>query len=80
MDLYLHVGKNTIIKKQYIIGIFDYEEMKNNNISAKLLENMDIINTSEGIEKSIIITKEENKIKAYISNISSTTLLKRNNI
>lgn len=80
MELYLHVGKNVIIKKENIIGIFDYKEMKENKISSKFLENIEIINTSEGIEKAIILTKEKNKIKAYISNISSTTLLKRNNI
>ena len=78
--MYLHVGKNTIIKKENIIGIFDYQEMRENSISSNLLENVNIINVSEGIEKSIIITKEDNIINGYISNISSTTLLKRNNI
>ena len=78
--MYLHVGKNMIIKKENIIGIFDYEEMKNNQTSSALLEKMKIINTSEGIEKSVVITKEGNEMIAYISNISSVTLLKRNNI
>lgn len=80
MKMYLHVGKNVIIKKENIIGIFDYQEMKKNETSNSLLEQIRIINTSDGIEKSIVITKENNEIKAYISNISSTTLLKRNNI
>ena len=80
MKMYLHVGKNMIIKKENIIGIFDYEEMKNNQTSSALLEKMKIINTSEGIEKSVVITKEGNEMIAYISNISSVTLLKRNNI
>ena len=80
MNLYLHVGKNIIIKKDKIIGIFDYQEMKENEISSKILRNMKITNIGEGIEKSIIITKERNELKAYTSNISSITLLKRNNI
>ncbi len=80
MNLYLHVGKNIIIKKDTIIGIFDYQEMKENEISSKILRNMKITNIGEGIEKSIIITKERNELKAYTSNISSITLLKRNNI
>ena len=80
MKMYLHVGKNVIIKKENIIGIFDYQEMKKNEISNSLLERVKIINTSDGIEKSVVITKEDDEIKAYISNISSTTLLKRNNI
>ena len=80
MKMYLHVGKNVIIKKENIIGIFDYQEMKKNEISNSLLGKVKIINTSDGVEKSIVITKEDNEIRAYISNISSTTLLKRNNI
>lgn len=81
MKIYLHIGKNMMIKKDEIIGIFDYKEMKKNKSSLKLLENVNnIINISEGIEKTIIITKNNNEIKGYISNISSTTLVKRNNI
>ena len=38
-----------------------------------------IKNISEGNEKTIIIVKNE-KIKAYITNISSATLLKRNTL
>ena len=81
MKIYLHIGKNMMIKKDEIIGIFDYKEMKKNKSSLKLLENVNnIINISEGIEKTIIITKNNKEIKGYISNISSTTLVKRNNI
>lgn len=79
MKLYLHIGKNTIIKKENIIGIFDFQEMKGNQISSSLLKKVEILNVSDGIEKSIIITKEGNDFKGYISNISSITLLKRNN-
>ena len=40
------------------------------------LEN-NIINISDGSNKSLILIKKENKLKGYISNISSQTLAKR---
>ena len=80
--MFLHIGNNLIIKKEDIIGIFDYKEMQENKTSSQLLEKIkeNIMATTMELEKSIIITKEKEQIKGYLSNISSTTLLKRNNI
>lgn len=79
--MYLHICKNIIIKKENIIGIFDIETLKDtkeyNNIYDNLIKNDNIIDISEGIKKSLILTKENEKYKGYISNISVTTLEKR---
>ncbi len=78
--MYLHIGNNVIINKENIIFILDYENLKDNKIFKEFYEGIDKNNKydiSEGKAKSIIITKENNIIKAYISNISSTTLGKR---
>ncbi|MCI9017032.1 MAG: DUF370 domain-containing protein [Clostridia bacterium] len=81
--MYLHIGNDNIIKKNEIIGIFNYEKLKEDKIFKKFLEKIElkekIKNISEGNEKTIIIVKNE-KIKAYITNISSATLLKRNTL
>lgn len=80
--MYLHIGSNIILKKEEIIGIFDYKEMQKNKISSKFLEKIknNIITNESQIEKSIILTNEKGIMKGYLSNISSITLLKRNNI
>lgn len=80
--MYLHIGSNIILKKEEIIGIFDYKEMRENKISSKFLEKIEnnIITNGTQIEKSIILTNENGIMKGYLSNISSITLLKRNNI
>ena len=77
--MYLHIGNNVIINKENIIFILDYENLKDNKIFKEFYEGIDKNNKydiSEGKAKSIIITKENNIIKAYISNISSTTIAK----
>ncbi len=78
--MYLHIGNNVILNKKDIIFILDYENLKENNIFKEFYTNIDknnITDISEGKPKSIIITKENDILKGYISNISSTTLGKR---
>ena len=78
--MYLHIGNNVILNKKDIIFILDYENLKENNIFKEFCTNIDknnITDISEGKTKSIIITKEKDILKGYISNISSTTLAKR---
>ena len=78
--MYLHIGNNVILNKKDIIFILDYENLKDNNIFKEFCTNIDknnITDISEGKPKSIIITKEKDILKGYISNISSTTLAKR---
>lgn len=78
--MYLHIGNNVILNKKDIIFILDYENLKENNIFKEFCTNIDknnITDISEGKPKSIIITKENDILKGYISNISSTTLAKR---
>ena len=80
--MYLHIGNDIIIKKQNILFILDYKNLKQNKIFNKFTDKIDkknIIDISEGNPKSIIITKDKELIKGYISNISSNTLGKRKN-
>lgn len=46
-------------------------------IYEKLKEENNILDVSDNHKKSIIITKEKEVLKGYISNISSITLAKR---
>lgn len=80
--MYVHIGKDIIIKDNEIITILDLEKMLFNKKLEDILnelniENSDIIDISNKNNKSLLITKKDNKIKAYISNISSITLSKR---
>ncbi len=78
--MYLHIGKDKMINRKDIIFILDYKGLKENKIFNDFFENIkkeNIKDISENNPKTIVITKEENNIKAYISNISSNTLANR---
>lgn len=79
--MYVHIGKELIIPENEIITILDLEKMLENkkieDIFKELNLENNIINISEGKNKSLIIIKKGEKVEGYISNISSLTLAKR---
>ena len=78
--MYLHIGKDEMIKKENILWILDYKGLKENKTFQEFFNHIpkeDKIDISQNQPKTVIITKENNKLKAYISNISSNTLANR---
>ena len=80
--MYVHIGKEIIIPSDEIITILDLEKMleKENleDILKKLKLENNIINISEGNNKSLILIKKDENVIGYITNISSQTIAKRN--
>ena len=77
--MYLHIGKDFSIEYKSIIGIFDIESLKRTKTYKNIFNTLknNVVDISEGNNKTIILTKEKNVVKAYISNILSNTLEKR---
>lgn len=79
--MYLHLGKNTVIKTKDIVGIFDMDtstiSKNTRDYLAKAEKSGRIINVSQELPKSFVICKDTDGIKVYISQISSQTLQKR---
>lgn len=78
--MYLHIGNDIVLRNENILFILDYKNLQENKIFKKFFENIEeknIIDISSGNPKSIIIIKEKEVLKGYISNISSNTLSKR---
>ena len=80
--MYLHIGKGLCLNNNDIIAIFNIDYIKNTKeykkFYEKLLEEKNIIDVSNGKEKSLILIKKNDITKAYISNISTNTIGKRN--
>jgi hypothetical protein len=81
--MFLHLGENTVITTQEIIGIFDLDNTTVSKITREYLnqmqKNQQIIDVSYDLPKSFVLCKkkETGETVVYISPISTQTLLKR---
>lgn len=79
--MYVHLGMETVVREEDIIGIFDLDSTTVSKHTRKFLEvsekNKKVYNVSFELPKSFVIVGKKNKNKVYISQISSSTLLKR---
>ena len=79
--MFLHIGRGKLIKKSSIIGVFDLEITSQSKRTKSFLSKKEkanhVINVCDDIPRSFIITREDNKERVYISQISPQTLQKR---
>lgn len=81
--MFLHLGQDTIITTDEIIGIFDIDTTTVSKATRTYLtakeKSGNVINVSYELPKSFIVTldKSTGEKNVYISPISSVTLLKR---
>lgn len=75
--MYLHLGRDAVIRRDEIIGVFDMDNTTQSYLSRDYLtkaeKNGQVINIAEDLPKSFIVTNK----KIYLSQLSSTTLIKR---
>ena len=79
--MYLHLGQNTVITHDEIIGIFDLD---NTTVSKKTRDYLSVAEkqgrihvVSNELPKSFVVCNQNDEIKVYLSQISCATLLKR---
>ena len=84
--MYLHIGQDTVVKLDEIVAIFDIETSSISKTTRQFLSRAQnggqVVNVTGELPKSFIVCREKTGRKAgrttvYISQISSTTLLKR---
>ena len=82
--MYLHLGQDRVINFSDIIGIFDLDtatvSKKTRDFLANAEKKGNVINVTYELPKSFVVCSENGKTKVYISQLSSTTLLKRTGI
>jgi len=80
-QMYLHLGQDVIVDSNDVIGIFDLENTSTSKFTKEFLRQadaeMEIVTVSYEMPRSFILCGKKNKMTLYISQISSTTLLKR---
>lgn len=80
--MYLHLGQDTVIKTDDIVGIFDLDtstiSKHTRNYLALCEKAGEVINVTSELPKSFVVCQNgRNRKKIYISQLSSATLLNR---
>ena len=83
--MYLHLGQETVVREEEVIGIFDLDTSTVSKHTRNFLNLKEkqgkVINVSYELPKSFILCSNGKKDKrVYISQISSATLNRRSNI
>ncbi len=79
--MYLHLGQDTVVKLEDIVGIFDIENATiskhTKNYLAEAERKGRVINVSAEMPKSFCVCMQNGEVTVYVSQISSATLRRR---
>ncbi len=80
--MYLHLGQDTVVKMDEIVGIFDLENSTISKLTRDYLARAEkggrVVNVSMELPKTFILCADKNaRNTVYLSQISCATLLKR---
>ena len=84
--MYIHLGQETVVKTEDVIGIFDLDSTTiskhTRNFLNKAEKNGEVITITYELPKSFVLCKgkKERKRKIFLSQISSSTLVKRSGV
>ena len=80
--MYLNIGKNRMIRKENILGIFDLDSSSQSYLTREFLSAAEkagrVVNAAEDIPNSFLLCEERDGIVIYLSQSTSRTLWKRN--
>ena len=79
--MFIHIGNNIILNEKDMIAIYNIESIQDTEEYKKIIKDLkekhNLKEESEINNKSLIITKESDRIIGYMTNISSITIAKR---
>ncbi len=79
--MYLHLGGDTVVDSESIIGIFDLDNatlsVKTRELLSRAQKEGRIVYVSYDLPRSFVVCMERNGYIIYICQLSSLTLLKR---
>ena len=79
--MYLHLGQNTVVDTEQLLGVFDLD---NSTVSkhtrdflARAQKEGRVVNVSMELPKSFVVYRDKEGETVYLSQLSSATLLRR---
>ena len=81
MQMYLHLGQNTIVMLSQILGVFDLDNTTGSKSTREYLAKAQregrVVNVTSELPKSFIVCEEQGREIVYLSQMSPATLQKR---
>ena len=79
--MYLQLGKEKIIRKDSIIGVFDLDITSQSHITRKFLSGAEkkglVVNTAEDIPNSFLVYEEAGKTGVFLVQTGTQSLYKK---
>ena len=79
--MYIHLGQEKVVKTDEVIGIFDLESTtvskRTRDFLAAFEKNKRLIYCTDDLPKSFIVYDDGHGLWVYVTQVSTTTLLKR---
>ena len=79
--MYLHLGGDTVVPEDDIIGIFDTDNTTQSHVTRNFLrrceERGEVVDISGELPKSFVLCGESRGVTVYLSQLASSTLQKR---
>lgn len=79
--MYIHLGSDTVVRDSDIIGVFDIENTSVSRDSREFLaasgKRKSAVTVSYEMPRSFVAATVEGRERVYISNVSSSTIIKR---
>lgn len=80
--MYLHLGKNVVVAKRDVVAVCDLDNASFSHITRAYLASAEkagqVVNVCDDLPKSFVVCRsEEGKQTLYLSQLASSTLLKR---
>ncbi len=81
MKMYLHLGQNTIVMTNRILGVFDLDNTTGSKSTKEFLAKAQregrVVDVTWELPKSFIICEEQGREIVYLSQMTPATLQKR---
>jgi hypothetical protein len=79
--MYLHLGQSVVVPMTTVVGVFDLDNTTGSHLTRAFLKDAEkagrVINVAEDLPKSFVVCEDDGRITVYLSQLASSTLLKR---
>ena len=79
--MYLYLGQNTVVPSSSVVAVFDTDNSSQSRITMDFLRRAEkegrLVSITDDLPKSFVVCVEDGKTVVYLSQLSSSTLLKR---